>query len=453
MHNRLRSLESGQFFEPGFLLKLIIPLMLEQLLNVTIGMADILMVASVGEEAVSAISLVDSITILIVTLFAAFATGGAVVASQYLGRKDDQSANIAARQLLNLSVLVATILLLLCMPFRRGIIATIFGKIDLQLLDYGATYFFYILLSLPFLAAYNSGAALFRSMGNSRVSLYVSVVMNILNIGGNAFLIFVMKMGVAGAGLSTLISRIIGSILILALLRSPKNRISVRSYRIFDIKFWMVRKILAIGVPNGVEGSMFQIGKLLVQGFIASFGTASLAANAIAGSVASFINIPGGAISMASVTIIGQTIGARRADLSVYYAKRLLLFAYIAMFILATPIFFLAPQIASAFNLGEEATAIAIVLFQSIMVASILFWSSSFVLPNFLRAAGDAKFTMIVSIISMWTLRVGGSYILAMNFGWGVYGVWIGMYVDWVARSIAFIWRFARGKWKDIQVI
>ncbi len=453
MHNRLRSLESGQFFEPGFLLKLIIPLMLEQLLNVTIGMADILMVASVGEEAVSAISLVDSITILIVTLFAAFATGGAVVASQYLGRKDDQSANIAARQLLNLSVLVATILLLLCMPFRRGIIATIFGKIDLQLLDYGATYFFYILLSLPFLAAYNSGAALFRSMGNSRVSLYVSVVMNILNIGGNAFLIFVMKMGVAGAGLSTLVSRIIGSILILALLRSPKNRISVRSYRIFDIKFWMVRKILAIGVPNGVEGSMFQIGKLLVQGFIASFGTASLAANAIAGSVASFINIPGGAISMASVTIIGQTIGARRADLSVYYAKRLLLFAYIAMFILATPIFFLAPQIASAFNLGEEATAIAIVLFQSIMVASILFWSSSFVLPNFLRAAGDAKFTMIVSIISMWTLRVGGSYILAMNFGWGVYGVWIGMYVDWVARSIAFIWRFARGKWKDIQVI
>ncbi len=453
MHNRLRSLESGQFFEPGFLLKLIIPPMLEQLLNVTIGMADILMVASVGEEAVSAISLVDSITILIVTLFAAFATGGAVVASQYLGRKDDQSANIAARQLLNLSVLVATILLLLCMPFRRGIIATIFGKIDLQLLDYGATYFFYILLSLPFLAAYNSGAALFRSMGNSRVSLYVSVVMNILNIGGNAFLVFVMKMGVAGAGLSTLVSRIIGSILILALLRSPKNRISVRSYRIFDIKFWMVRKILAIGVPNGVEGSMFQIGKLLVQGFIASFGTASLAANAIAGSVASFINIPGGAISMASVTIIGQTIGARRADLSVYYAKRLLLFAYIAMFILATPIFFLAPQIASAFNLGEEATAIAIVLFQSIMVASILFWSSSFVLPNFLRAAGDAKFTMIVSIISMWTLRVGGSYILAMNFGWGVYGVWIGMYVDWVARSIAFIWRFARGKWKDIQVI
>lgn len=427
--------------------------MLEQLLNVTIGMADILMVASVGEEAVSAISLVDSITILIVTLFAAFATGGAVVASQYLGRKDDQSANIAARQLLNLSVLVATILLLLCMPFRRGIIATIFGKIDLQLLDYGATYFFYILLSLPFLAAYNSGAALFRSMGNSRVSLYVSVVMNILNIGGNAFLIFVMKMGVAGAGLSTLVSRIIGSILILALLRSPKNRISVRTYRIFDIKFWMVRKILSIGVPNGVEGSMFQIGKLLVQGFIASFGTASLAANAIAGSVASFINIPGGAISMASVTIIGQTIGARRADLSVYYAKRLMLFAYIAMFILATPIFFLAPHIASVFNLGEEATAIAIVLFQSIMVASILFWSTSFVLPNFLRAAGDAKFTMIVSIISMWTLRVGGSYILAMNFGWGVYGVWIGMYVDWVARSIAFIWRFARGKWKDIQVI
>ena len=453
MHNRSRSLEHGQFFESGFLFKLIIPLMLEQLLNVSIGMADILMVTTVGEAAVSAISLVDSITILIVTLFGAFATGGAVVASQYLGKKDDESANTAAGQLLNLTVLIATLLLLLCMPIRRGIISTIFGKIEPRLLDYGSTYFVYILLSLPFLAAYNSGAALFRSMGNSRVSLYISVVMNILNIGGNAFFIFVMKMGVAGAGLSTLISRIIGSILVLGLLRNPRNRITIRSYNIFRIKGWMIRKILFVGIPTGVEGSLFQVGKLLVQGFIASFGTASLAANAIAGSVSSFINIPGGAISMASVTVIGQTIGARRTDLSVFYAKRLLLFAYIAMFILATPIFFLAPTIASFFNLSEEATKIATVLFQSSMVVSIFFWSSSFVLPNFLRAAGDAKFTMIVSIISMWAFRVGGSYIMAMNFGWGVYGVWIGMYIDWVVRSIAFIRRFARGKWKEIQVI
>jgi len=453
LHNSSRPLTDGHFFESGFLFKLIVPLMLEQLLNVTIGMADTLMVTTVGEAAVSAISLVDSITILIVTLFGAFATGGAVVSSQYLGRKDDESANIAARQLLNLTVLVATFLLVLCMPFRREIISTVFGKIESRLLDYGSTYFLYILLSLPFLAAYNSGAALFRSMGNSRISLYVSVAMNILNIGGNAFFIFVMKMEVAGAGLSTLISRIIGAILMLAFLRNPKNRITIHSYNIFNIKGWMVRKILLVGIPTGVEGSVFQVGKLLVQGFIASFGTASLAANAIAGSVSSFINIPGGAISMASVTVIGQTIGARRTDLSVYYTKRLLLFAYAAMFILAAPIFFLAPTIASFFNLGEEATKIAIILFQSSMVASILFWPSAFVLPNFLRAAGDAKFTMIVSIISMWAFRVGGSYILAMNLGWGVYGVWIGMYMDWFARSIAFIRRFARGKWKHIQVI
>lgn len=427
--------------------------MLEQLLNVTIGMADIVMVATVGEEAVSAISLVDSITILIVTLFAAFATGGAVVASQYLGRRDDESATVAAEQLLSLGVLVATALLLICMPFRRPIIGTIFGKIDPLLLDYGSTYFFYILLSLPFLAAYNSGAALFRSMGNSRISLYVSVIMNVLNIGGNAFLIFVLKMGVAGAGLSTLVSRIIGSFLILLLLRNPRNRISVRRYRIFAIKGWMVKKILRIGVPNGVEGSVFQIGKLLVQGFIASFGTASLAANAIAGSVASFINIPGGAISMASVTIIGQTVGAKRTDLSVFYAKRLLIFAYVSMIILATPIYFLSSRIAALFALGSEATEIAIILFKANVIVSIFFWSSSFVLPNFLRAAGDAKFTMLVSIISMWLLRVGGSYVLAMNFGWGVYGVWIGMFMDWVLRSIAFAWRFLRGKWKEIQLI
>ncbi|MDD4301869.1 MAG: MATE family efflux transporter, partial [Sphaerochaeta sp.] len=194
-------------FSRRFLYTLIIPLIIEQVLMVSIGMADTVMIASAGESAVSAISLVDSITILIVQLFAAFATGGAVVASQYLGNRDNASANAAAKQLILLSLLVSIFLLILCMPFRRQIISFIFGSIETSVLEGGATYFIYILLSLPFLAAYNASAALFRSMGNSKISLWVSLVMNLVNVAGNAYFIFALHLGVIGAGLGTLLSR------------------------------------------------------------------------------------------------------------------------------------------------------------------------------------------------------------------------------------------------------
>ena len=440
-------------FSRRFLYALIIPLVIEQFLAVSIGMADTIMVASAGEVAVSAISLVDSITILIVQLFAAFATGGAVVSAQYLGRKDFPSANSAAKQLLILSVLVSTLLLIACLPIRRQIISLIFGSIETSVLDSGATYFLYILLSLPFLAAYNSVAALFRSMGNSKVSLWVSLVMNIVNVVGNAYFIFGLRLGVVGAGLATLLSRAIGSIIILILIANPINVICIRNYRKLTLRWEMIKRILTIGIPNGIEGSVFQIGKLLVQGFIAAFGTASIAANAIAGAVSSFANIPGGAIGLASITVVGQAVGAKKPEQAVYYAKKLLLIAYLSMFMLSVPIFFFAYRIALIFNLSNEASILGANVIRTAMIFGSLFWPTAFALPNFLRAAGDAKFTMLVSMISMWIFRVGMSYLLAIVYGFGIYGVWFGMYIDWVGRSICFVWRFARGKWKTKHIL
>lgn len=440
-------------FDRRFLILLIIPLVIEQLLSVSIGMADTVMVASVGEASVSAISLVDAITILIVTLFAAFATGGAVVASQYLGRKDAASANSAAGQLLVLSLVVSTAMLAICMPIRGRIISLIFGGIEGEVLALGSTYFLYILASLPFLASYNACAALFRSMGNSRVSLYVSVVMNLLNIGGNAYFIYVLQLGVAGAGLSTLLSRIIGAAIMLTLITKPTNTISLRNWRTLRWQGEMVKRILRIGVPNGIEGSVFQVGKLMVQGFITVFGTASIAANAISSSVVSFTNIPGGAISLASITIIGQAVGARRHDEAYYWGKRLLLISYIAMTSLCIPGFFLTPTVVGIFNLSGEASTIAVTVIRVTMIMGSLLWSPSFALPNFLRAAGDAKYTMVVSMFSMWLFRVAVSYYLAIGLGWGVYGVWIGMYIDWICRSLLFAQRFLRGKWRTRTLI
>jgi putative MATE family efflux protein len=440
-------------FTTQFLRKLIIPLVLEQLLAVTIGMADTVMVASAGEAAVSAISLVDSIVILIVQLFASFATGGAVVASQYLGRRDNASANIAAKQLLTLSIVVSTVLMVLCMPSRGPIISFIFGTIDADVMHNAVTYFLFVLFSIPFLAVYNSCAALFRSMGNSKVSLEVSVLMNLTNIGGNAYFIFGLGLGVTGAGLATMLSRIVGALVMLVLICNRNNQIYI--YRLWkpEWKPEMIRRILRIGIPNGVEGSVFQIGKLLVQGITASFGTVSLAANAIANSIVSFSNVPGNALGLASITVVGQTMGAGRSDQAIYYTKRLMGITYMAVAAISATIGIFSPQIVGVFNLSAEATDLASGIIRTAMVASTLVWPTAFLLPNALRAAGDAKRTMVTSMFSMWVFRVGMSYLLALGLGFGLYGVWFAMYIDWIFRSLCFLTRFARGKWRALKVI
>ena len=440
-------------FSRQFLFLLIVPLIAEQFLAITIGMVDTLMVTSVGEAAVSAVSIVDGISHLIVQLFASFATGGAVVVSQYLGRKDREAANDAAKQLLILSLGVATLLLVLCMPIRQAMISFIFGSIEIDVLQGSTIYFKYILLSLPFLASYNACAALFRSMGNSKISLIVSTLMNITNIAGNAYFIFVLNMGVAGAGLATLASRILSATIMVILISNKKNIIFIHKIWKLEWHWHKVKKILRIGIPTGIEGSIFHIGKLMVQSFIAAFGTVALAANAIAGSVSTMANIPGRAINMASITIIGQSIGAKRPDQALLYGKRLLFLAYGAIAFITIPVFIAAPSVVQAFNLSREASVLASNIIKTAMVASSLLWPIAFTIPNFLRAAGDVKYTMVVSMFSMWVFRVGSSYVLSFSLGFGVYGVWFGMYIDWVCRGIFFLARFVRGKWKKKKVI
>jgi putative MATE family efflux protein len=432
---------------------LIVPLIAEQFLAITIGMVDTMMVASVGEAAVGAVSIVDSISHLMVQLFASFATGGAVVASQYLGRKDQVSANESAKQLFILSLSVATLLLILCMPIRKNIISFIFGSIEADVLQNSTVYFSYILLSLPFLASYNACAALFRSMGNSKVSLIVSTLMNITNIVGNAYFIFTLKMGVAGAGLATLLSRMLAATIMIILISNKNNIIFIHKIWKFEWHWHKVKKILQIGIPTGIEGSIFHIGRLMVQSFIASFGTVALAANAISNSVASLANIPGRGINMASITIIGQSLGAKRPEMATFYGKRLLFMAYVSIALITIPLFILAPSVVQIFNLSAEATILASNIIRTAMVASTLIWPFSFTIPNFLRAAGDVKYTMVVSMFSMWVFRVGSSYVLSFYLGFGVYGVWFGMYIDWLCRGTFYIIRFSRGKWKTKKVI
>ncbi len=456
-----QSVTSKPLFSNQYLGKLIMPLVAEQFLAMTIGACDTIMVSSIGEAGVSGVSLIDQFSQLMIQLFAAFTTGGAVVSSQYLGHKDEKLARQAAKQLLNLGVLAGLIIIAVCMPLRRQILNLVFGKIEFNVMNNALTYFVWILLSFPFLAVYNGCAALYRSMGNSKLSLKVSLVMNFINIAGNALFIYGLKIGVTGAALATFLSRVIAAVVMVILLcNKKKNVIYLDRIWHFEWNSAMVLRILKIGVPSGIENSVFHIGKILVQSFMSSFGTIAIAANAIANTICGFANVPGNAIGLASVTVVGQCIGAGEKKQAKSYGLRLMLVTFAAMFVLSALIFAACPYIVQVFNLTIPSKRLAIGVVRTCMIANIFFWPLSFTMPNILRAAGDAKYTMIVSNVSMWAFRVVFSYVISYwimshsaNKSLALYGVWIGMYLDWVCRSLMFGLRFAGTRWLDKKVI
>lgn len=448
-----QTLERPPLFRREALTRLIVPLVIEQLLAMTIGMADTMMVTSVGEHAVSGVSLVDNISILLINVFSALATGGAVVAAQYLGSRDEPNACSAAKQLFYAIGALSTVLMAICLLFRGPILRLVFGQLDPDIMDAAMTYFLLTAISYPFLALYNAGAALFRSMGNSKVSMFASLLMNLINIGLNAVLIFGARIGVAGAGFGTLFSRLAGALLMTYLVCQPHNPIHITGLFQPEFHWRQVKKILRIGIPNGLENGMFQIGKLLVLGLVTPLGKAATAANAIANSVASMVNVPGNAIALSLITVVGQCMGAGDPKQAVGYTKKLMFIVYGAMGSLSLALFFAAQPVVSLFQLSPEAAVMAVEVLQWSAIFSATVWPLAFSLPNALRAAGDAKFTMIVSMISMWTCRIGLSYLMVLAFDMKLLGVWMAMFCDWILRAMVFTFRFLRGRWKTKKVI
>lgn len=435
-------------FTTKYLYKLIIPLIIEQILAVTVGMADTMMVSSVGEAAVSGVSLVDMINVLIINIFAALATGGAVVSSQFLGQKNNKQACESGNQLIIVTFIISLSITVIILIAKRQLLRLFFGSIDNTVMDSCITYITITALSYPFLAVYNSCAALFRSMGNSKISMYISFLMNTINIVGNAICIFGFNMGVAGVALPSLISRGIAAIIMVILLFNKKNIIHIDGQLKIHFNKQMIFKILNIGIPNSIENSLFQLGRVLVVSIISGFGTVQIAANAVANNIDALGCIPGQALSLAMVTVVGQCIGAGDYEQSKYYTKKLLKINYAIMSTLNICILIFLPYILNIYNLSEQTLSLATILILIHDGCAIFMWPAAFTLPNALRAANDVKFTMVVSIFSMVTFRIVFSYILGIGFGLGAIGVWIAMVIDWLFRIICFVTRFISGKWQ-----
>lgn len=444
---------SHYLFSNRELANLIGPLVIEQLLAVFVGMADSIMVANVGEAAVSGVSLVDNIMILIINIFAALATGGAVVAGQYIGRKDEKSACKAATQLVWFVSLSAVAIMILVYFGKDIILNQVFGHITAEVKGHADIYLLIVTASIPFIALYNGGAAIFRAMGNSQVSMRVSLLMNAINVTGNAILVFGLRIGTAGVAIPTLISRMVAAIVITALLCNQTRILHIE--RTLKIRFdgRMIRKILAIGVPNGLENSMFQLGKILVLSLVSTFGTYAIAANAVSNAIALFQILPGMAISLAITTVISQCVGANDYEQVRYYLKKLFAIIYVAMVGTVALIFLALPLILKAYNLSDQTAAAATNIIHFHGISAMIIWPLSFALPAAYRAAGDAKACMYTSIVSMWIFRIGFSYLVGKYMGLGVFGVWVAMVIDWVVRAICFIIRYFNGKWKHGAIV
>ena len=434
-----------QLFDNRALVALIIPLIIEQFLAVLVGMADSIMVASVGEAAVSGVSLVDNIVVLLINIFSALATGGAVVAGQYLGRKREEEACKSAGQLVwfvTISAVGVTAIVYLCKSF---ILHGVFGKIEADVMEHANTYLLIVTASIPFIALYNGGAAIFRAMGDSKIPMIVSMIMNVINVSGNAILIYGFHCGTEGVAIPTLVSRAVAAILITILLCNSKRVLHLEKTFRYRFDGAMVKNILKIGVPNGLENSMFQLGKILVLSLVSTFGTYAIAANAVSNAVAMFQILPGISINLAIITVISRCVGARDYEQVKYYTRKLHIITY-AWMSAASDVY--KRQILKVYHLSDltAQTTEQILLFHAVAVVTI--WPLSFSLPCTLRAAGDVQYTMYMSIFSMWIFRIAFSYVLGKYMGLGVFGIWVAMVIDWIFRAICFVIRYLGGKWK-----
>ena len=434
-------------FDNHYLFWLLWPLFAEQLFMFAVGVTDSVMVATVGEDAVSAVSLVDSIMMLIIALMAALSTGGAVVVGQLLGQHRRVRAVQAADQLLLAALIVAGVVTALLYIFKKPILTIVFGNITPHVMEYCDTYFMITVASIPFIAVYNAGSALLRSIGRSRISMIVCFFMNVINIPGNYILLHVFHMEVDGVALPTLAARVFSAVCVYLLLRNQLLRIHLSRRFVFRPDLKLIKQILRIGIPNGIENSMFQLGKLILLSFISSFGTVSIAANAVGNTVAGVVILPGMSVGLGVVSVISQCVGAGDFRQVRYYTKKLMILAYITMITTNALGIVLLPFIMGVYGLSAETSELASHLLMFNFICSMMIWPVSFTFPNMLRASGDVMFTMIVGVGSMWIFRIGAAFVLGGTLGFGVLGVWMAMVLDWVVRSLCFLLRYQSGKW------
>ena len=429
------------------LTRLIWPLLVEQLLSVLVGMVDVLMVSYVGEATVSGVSLVDSVNHLIIQVLFALTAGGTVVCAKCIGAKDTEGARRSAGQLLTITTAAMLVLAALFLTVGRHILRLLFGTVEAEVMRNAEIYMRFTAASFPFLAIYHANAAIFRAKGNSKLSMLVSLGMNLLNIAGNAICIFGLGWGVEGVALPTLISRMAATVAMCFFLQSAKNELRLDSIRQFKPEGAILRQILSIGIPGSVESGLFNLGKVLLQSLVSTLGTASIAAYAVAGNLVTYLYLPGNALGTAITTVVGQCSGAGEPEQAKRYTKKLIILDYLMLVPICAALILWRGFWVGLYHLSAEAAGLAAGLLLAHSLAMVL-WPVAFLLPYYFRATGRATFSMLIAVGAMAVFRIGGAYLFVLLLGKNVLWVWYAMFIDWVFRIAVFIPAFKRGQMK-----
>ena len=438
-----------RLFSNKQLLALVIPIFMEQMLGILVGLVDGLMVSSVGEAAISGVSLVGNVSTVLLNLATSLAAGGAIVASQFLGAGKKRDCQRAMGHLLTMTVGAGVIVMVLCLIFNRPLLTLFFGHVDKEVMDTSVTYFAWLALSYPFLTMITAGGAILRVKRNTKVSFYVSIIRNVVNIIGNAILIYGCNMGAEGAAIATAISRVVGAATILMVVFGKKQEMRPTWEDIFRVDFKLMRRVTRVGLPTGIENSMFQLGRLLTLSMISGFGTFQIAANSTAGALTNIVVTITTSIRTALLTVIGQCVGARdEQQIKENYTKGLI-FGYVTHGIGAILMVAFRYQALGLYdNLEPETVKLAAELMCIHLVPAVALYPLAFQIGSCLRAGNDSGFVMWVSIISMAVFRLTLAQILCVQLKWGATGVYMAMVVDWVCRSICYVWRWHGGYWK-----
>lgn len=446
-------MEQKHLFSNKMLKSILVPVILEQLLNSFMGTADTMMVSNVGSAAISAVSLVDSINVLLIQAFSALAAGGTIICAQYMGQRNYERANKSARQVLFIILSISAAVTILCLLFKDPLLHFIFGKVDADVMEASSVYFLFSAASYPFIALYDSGASIFRAQENTKGPLIISVISNVMNIVGNAILIWGFHMGVAGAAIATLVSRIFCAVVVLWQLRKDRQPIVVRDYLKIRPDRKLIGRILGLGIPSGIENSMFQLGKLAIQSTVSTLGTTAIAAQAMTNNLEMLNGTAAMGVGIGLMTIVGECIGAGREDEAVYYVKKLSCVAEMIIIGCCLLVFALTKPITILGGMEPESARMCFQMMAWITVVKPLVWVVSFIPAYGMRAAGDVRFSMITSCVSMWVFRFCLCVFLIRVIGMGPLAVWFGMFTDWTIRGIVFIWRFHSRKWLKHKVV
>ena len=432
---------------------LIVPLFIEQFLLMFVGIADTFVVSFSSEADVSGVSLVTSFNTVLIFLFTALSSGGAVIISQYIGSKNEKAASRSAGQLLMISTVVSTVMAALILMLHTQLLRLLFGKIEADVMAACESYLWITTLSLPFLAIYDAGAALCRSIGKTNVTMNISIVANVINVIGNCVGVFVLHMGAAGVAYPSLLSRVLSAVAVTAYCFRKRNTVR---YRLADVFAWdggLLKKVMGIALPNGVENGVHQLVKVALSSMVALFGTYQIAANGVAQSIWSLASIMGLAMAPVYTTVIGQCMGARKIGAANFYFKKLNRITLVLSILWNALIFAITPLIVRYSAISPEAKQLVIWLVLINNIFNGLAYPFAGSLGNGLRAAGDVKFTMIISITLTIAARLFFSALFGLWLGWGVIGVAIGMSIDLVFRGAIFIWRLKSQKWTRFQLI